>query len=32
MRKVEGGKHGFSESNPYGRHGHEDDKRQFTLH
>ncbi|KAK4564260.1 hypothetical protein RGQ29_006365 [Quercus rubra] len=32
MRKVEGGKHGFSESNPYGRHGHGDDKRQFTMH
>ncbi|KAK7851792.1 dead-box atp-dependent rna helicase 51 [Quercus suber] len=32
MRKVEGAKHGFSESNPYGRQGGGDDKRQFSRH
>ncbi|XP_030967230.1 DEAD-box ATP-dependent RNA helicase 51-like [Quercus lobata] len=32
MRKVEGTKHGFSESNPYGRQGGGDDKRQFSRH
>ncbi|KAM4080263.1 hypothetical protein ACJW30_11G001800 [Castanea mollissima] len=32
LRKVEGAKHGFSESNPYGRQGGGDDKRQFSRH
>ncbi|GAA0167202.1 RNA helicase [Lithospermum erythrorhizon] len=31
MRKVEGGKHGFSENSPYGRKG-EDDTRQFVRY
>ncbi|KAI4335828.1 hypothetical protein L6164_014437 [Bauhinia variegata] len=31
MRKIEGKRHGFSESNPYGKPS-EDDKRQFVRH
>jgi ATP-dependent RNA helicase DDX18/HAS1 len=32
MRKVEGGRHGFNEKNPYGRQGGGDDKRHFVRH
>ncbi|KAG6627396.1 DEAD-box ATP-dependent RNA helicase 51 [Carya illinoinensis] len=32
MRKVEGGRHGFSENSPYGRQGGGDDIRQFVRH
>ncbi|ONI09053.1 hypothetical protein PRUPE_5G214700 [Prunus persica] len=32
MRKVEGSRNGFSESNPYGRQKGGDDKRQFVRH
>lgn len=32
MRKVEGSRNGFSESNPYGRQRDEDDKRQFVRY
>ncbi|OMO63836.1 hypothetical protein COLO4_32200 [Corchorus olitorius] len=32
MRKVEGAKNNFSESNPYGRQKSEDDTRQFTRY
>lgn len=32
MRKVDGKRHGFSESTPYGRQGGGDDKRQFARH
>ncbi|KAJ0103308.1 hypothetical protein Patl1_05495 [Pistacia atlantica] len=31
-RKVEGSRNGFSESNPYGRQGGEDNKRQFVRY
>ncbi|KAB1212704.1 DEAD-box ATP-dependent RNA helicase 27 [Morella rubra] len=31
-RKVAGGRHGFNESNPYGKQGGGDDKRQFVRH
>ncbi|XWS37199.1 hypothetical protein CRYUN_Cryun19dG0022600 [Craigia yunnanensis] len=32
MQKVEGTRNNFSESNPYGRQGSEDDKRQFVRY
>uniref|UniRef100_A0A2N9HK36 ATP-dependent RNA helicase n=1 Tax=Fagus sylvatica TaxID=28930 RepID=A0A2N9HK36_FAGSY len=32
MRKVEGGRQGFNEKNPYGRQGGGDDKRHFVRH
>ncbi|KAF5468962.1 hypothetical protein F2P56_013069 [Juglans regia] len=32
VRKVEGGRHGFSESSPYGRQGGGDDIRQFVRY
>lgn len=32
VRKVEGGRHGFSESSPYGRQGGGDDTRQFVRY